>query len=85
MVTCAVAIFEQEKFSGAATIDLNLERLQAFVKSLQNEIGGYVFILDRNNKFITFPQPKLDGKRNQKYEQLYFTSQLLPKNLYFYL
>ncbi|HEY9844906.1 MAG TPA: SpoIIE family protein phosphatase [Candidatus Caenarcaniphilales bacterium] len=59
MVTCTVATFSQGKFSGAVTIDLKLEGLQAFAKSLQNETGGYVFILDRNNKFITFPKPNL--------------------------
>lgn len=79
MVTCTVATFEQGKFSGAATIDLNLEGLQAFAKSLQNETGGYVFILDRNNKFITFPQLNLDIKTNQKTKQFYFTDQFAAK------
>nr|WP_017662213.1 hypothetical protein [Baaleninema simplex] len=41
MVTCTVAIRRDGKFWGAATIDLELKGLQAFVNSLQEEIGGY--------------------------------------------
>jgi len=60
MVTCTVATFDQQSnFSGTVTIDLKLDGLQAIAESLQQETGGYVFILDRNNKFITFPQPAL--------------------------
>jgi|GEM_PF-342275 len=84
MVTCTVATFDQGKFSGAATIDLNLEGLQAFAESLQKQTGGYVFILDRNNRFITFPKPNLirqSGKDNQgkKNETLYLVSELAAK------
>jgi len=58
--TCAVATFDQQgHFSGAATIDLKLEGLQAIAESLQKETGGYVLILDRNNKFISFPKHEL--------------------------
>lgn len=56
MVTCTIAMFNQQQFSGVATIDLKLEGLQDFATSLQEKTGGYVFILDRNNRFITFPQ-----------------------------
>ena len=55
MVTCTVAIRENGEFWGAATIDLKLEGLQAFVDSLQQKTGGYIFIVDRNNRFITLP------------------------------
>jgi signal transduction histidine kinase/DNA-binding NarL/FixJ family response regulator len=57
MVTCTVATFDrQQQFSGTVTIDLKLEGLQAFAESISEKNGGYAFILDRNNKFITFPQ-----------------------------
>jgi PAS domain S-box-containing protein len=63
MVTCTVATFDQQsQFSGTVTIDLKLEGLQAIAETLQKETGGYVFILDRNNKFITFPRPELVKK-----------------------
>lgn len=84
MVTCTVATFKQGKFSGAATIDLNLEGLQTFAESLQKQTGGYVFILDRNNRFITFSKPNLirrSGKDNQgkKTEKLNLASELAAK------
>jgi len=69
MVTCTVATFNNKNnFSGTTTIDLKLEGLQTLAKSLSKKTGGYVFILDRNNKFITFPKPelvKLVGKNKQ--------------------
>lgn len=84
MVTCTVATFEQGKFSGAATIDLNLEGLQAFAEALQKQTGGYVFILDRNNRFITFPRPNLIRQfskniQGKKTEKLYLASELVAK------
>lgn len=68
MVTCTVPMFEKNKFSGVATIDLQIEGLQLFANSLQRQTGGYVFILDRDNKFITFPQPNL-VRRNPKHSK----------------
>ena len=59
MVTCTVATFDHSNnFSGTVTIDLKLEGLHALAKSLRQQTGGYVFIVDRNNKFITFPEPE---------------------------
>ena len=56
MVTCTVATFDPKgKFSGTVTIDLKLDGLQGETDDLQKQTGGYVFLLDRNNKFITFP------------------------------
>ena len=67
MVTCTVATFDQDaKFSGTVTIDLKLHGLQELADSLQKQTGGYVFILDRNNKFITFPEPTLVKKITQE-------------------
>lgn len=84
MVTCTVATFRQGTFSGAATIDLDLKGLQAFVESLQKQTGGYVFILDRNNRFITFPRPNLiirfgKDKQGKKTEELNLVSELAAK------
>lgn len=60
MVTCTVATFDkQNRFSGTVTIDLKLEGLQAIIEAWQKKTGGYIFLLDRNNKFITFSQPTL--------------------------
>ncbi len=59
MVTCTVATQEKGKFSGVVTIDIKLEGLQAFTESWQKKTGGYVFIVDRDNKFISFPDLNL--------------------------
>jgi signal transduction histidine kinase len=74
MVTCTVPTYQQGKFSGVATIDLKLEGLQAFTKFWQEKTGGYAFILDRNNKFLSFVDPSLvknigkDSKGNRTEE-----------------
>ncbi|MEM9158910.1 MAG: response regulator [Verrucomicrobiota bacterium] len=62
MVTCTVPIWEGKEFRGVATVDLKLEGLDAFLASHANEIGGYAFAVDRNNKLLSFPRPDL-GKR----------------------
>ncbi len=62
MVTATVAIYEQGTFSGTVTIDLKLEGLQKFADLWQEQFGGYLFILDRNNKFITFLDPSMVRK-----------------------
>lgn len=56
MVTCTVGMWDKQRFLGVATIDLKLEGLHAFMQEMQKQTGGYVFLLDRNNKFLTFPQ-----------------------------
>lgn len=58
MVTCTASCYDGDVFLGAATVDLKLEELGALVGGGQQGIGGYGFLLDRNNKFITFPRPE---------------------------
>jgi len=84
MVTCTVATFEQRTFSGTVTIDLKLEGLQAIIESFQKKTGGYIFLLDRNNKFITFPKPTLVKQISQdtqghQTENFIFASELAQK------
>lgn len=55
MVTCTVATQEKGEFSGVVTIDVRLEGLQSFTTALQQKTQGYIFIVDRDNKFISFP------------------------------
>jgi two-component system, NtrC family, sensor kinase len=80
MVTCSVATFADDKFSGVVTIDLKLEGLQNLVESWQNKTGGYGFVVDRNNRFITFPN--LDLVKEMNHNQgidLMIASQLATK------
>ncbi len=75
MVTCTVATEDGGGFSGTVTIDLRLEGLQAFADDWRRKTGGYVFIVDRNNRFITFPEPErvkriatdADGNRTEDF------------------
>lgn len=55
MVTCTSPIYKQGQFIGAATIDMKLDGLQALLSNESKNIGGYSFLIDQNNKFITFP------------------------------
>lgn len=55
MVTCTIAIRKESKFVGVSTIDLKLEGLSEILSQSMKPIGGYAFALDRNNKFLAFP------------------------------
>ncbi len=55
MVTCSVAMKNGNKFDGVATVDIRLEGLRDFFEESAKDIGGYIFALDRNNRFITYP------------------------------
>ncbi|QTD49426.1 ATP-binding protein [Sulfidibacter corallicola] len=71
MVTVTVAMRDAESaFRGVATVDLKLEGLHELVTQWAGKTGGYLFLLDRDNRFITFPKPEIakiysrDGKGN---------------------
>ncbi len=76
MVTCTVAMHDAGRFSGVTTIDLKLEGLTQFMDDWKKRTGGYIFLLDRNNKFLTFPKRELvvnvgkDDKGNRTEEFL---------------
>lgn len=55
MVTCTVAVMENRQLMGTATVDLKLGDLQTWVQDWQTEGERYAFILDRNNRFLAFP------------------------------
>jgi signal transduction histidine kinase/HPt (histidine-containing phosphotransfer) domain-containing protein len=56
MVTCAAASYRDGRFVGVTTIDLKLDSLSSLADRWGRELGGYAFLVDRNNRFITFPQ-----------------------------
>lgn len=58
MVSCTTPFFRAGCFAGVVTVDLLLEGLQATVDRWQQTTGGYIFVLDRNNQLITFPDLK---------------------------
>lgn len=54
MVTCTVAMRKNEAFYGASTVDIMLSGLSAHIEEDAQLLGGYGYILDRNNRFLTY-------------------------------
>ena len=78
MVTCTVPMRdEDEQYIGSATVDLRLESMHDFFDSAAEVTGGYAFAVDRNNKFISYPDEKMtkietvDGTGNISQEFIY--------------
>ncbi len=59
MVTCSVPMFRDGEFYGVSTVDLKLEGLSDLLERLAKQIGGYAFAVDREGKFISFPDENL--------------------------
>ncbi|CZF77754.1 Autoinducer 2 sensor kinase/phosphatase LuxQ [Grimontia celer] len=58
MVTCTVPIFKEDEFVGVVTIDVRLERLQAFLTRSGEKLGGYMLMFDRGGAMMSFPDAK---------------------------
>ncbi len=59
MVTCTAPIIQNNKFTGVSTVDLKLNDLNTFLNKEAESIKGYIFAVDRNNKFLSFPDLSL--------------------------
>ena len=59
MVTCSAPMFNNGTVSGVATVDLKLGGIKEFLDITAQTVGGYIFAVDRNNKFIAFPNESL--------------------------
>ncbi|MCG8315569.1 MAG: ATP-binding protein [Pseudomonadales bacterium] len=57
MVTCTVPMIRDGKFIGVATVDLMLEGIARLIQKKTQPYGGYAFVVDRNNRFISYPIP----------------------------
>ncbi len=55
MVTVSVPMFRDNEFYGVATVDLKLEGLSTIFATASTSFDGYAFAVDRNGKFLTFP------------------------------
>lgn len=55
MVTCSMPIHRDGSLFGISTIDLKLDGIQSMLESLIKSESTYVFIVDRNNTIISFP------------------------------
>lgn len=74
MVTCTVATQKDNAYIGATTVDLKLQGIAEFLNQQTANTKGYAFIIDQNNKFITFPDTQMvrseDGQDNILASQL---------------
>ncbi|PKG81368.1 sensor domain-containing phosphodiesterase [Colwellia sp. 75C3] len=70
MVTCTVAMFNQKKFSGNATVDVSLQQLNSILSKGSAKLGGYAYAVDRNNKFLSFPDEQLTKTTNRDHNNL---------------
>ena len=66
MVTVSSPIYRDEKFIGVSTVDIMLYGLKDLLKKNIEQFGGYGFIVDRNNKFLTYPDDDM-AKVNNDY------------------
>lgn len=57
MVTCTVAVRDGATLTGATTIDMRLEGLASFARKWEQRTGGYIFLVDRYNRFIAYIDP----------------------------
>lgn len=59
MVTVSTPMYQQEHNVGVATIDLKLEGLRELLHKATSRFGGYAFAIDRNGRFLAFPDDSL--------------------------
>jgi len=64
MVTCTVALFENQQFTGNATVDVSLTQLESILREGSAKLDGYAYAVDRNNKFLSFPDETLTKVTN---------------------
>ena len=65
MVTCTAPIYRENRFVGVVTVDLKLAGLEAFFDAQAKKMGGYAFAVDRNGKFLSFPDVTITRDTNQ--------------------
>ena len=75
MVTVSAPMFRKGVFYGATTIDLRLSGFQAFLEKSSKALQGYAFALDRNGKFLSFPDEQLTKEK----ESFMYLEQLAEK------
>lgn len=59
MVTVTVPMYNGKVFYGVSTIDLKLEGLHTFLEQISKSFGGYAFAVDRNGKFLSYPDENI--------------------------
>jgi diguanylate cyclase (GGDEF)-like protein/PAS domain S-box-containing protein len=77
MVTVTIPMFRDGKRYGVSTVDIKLDGLNEFMNNMSKKFGGYAFIVDRNGKFLSFPDKEkaqvisIDSNNNKSEEYIY--------------
>ena len=78
MVTVTVPMYRDDRFYGVSTVDLKLEGLHDFLAAATRPFQGYAFAVDRNGKFLSFPDEQrtkiygTDAQGEQTQEFIHF-------------
>lgn len=56
MITVSTPIFNDTQFLGAVSIDISLKYLHRVINESFDDSLGYAYVLDRSNRFISFPK-----------------------------
>ncbi len=59
MVTCAIPYTRDGELRGVITVDVKLEGLHQLFAREAEVFNGYIFAVDRNNRFLSFPDKNL--------------------------
>ncbi len=61
MMTCAKALYDSrnQAFDGVVSFNLLLDNLDDAMKKWQDKVGGYVFLVDLDNRLLTFPDQSI--------------------------
>lgn len=86
MVTVTVPMYRDGQFYGVSTVDLKLEGLRGLLETATRAFDGYAFALDRNGKFLSFPDEDLtkiydvdaQGQRTEEFIDAPSLAQKLP-------
>ncbi|MCG7495873.1 ATP-binding protein [Vibrio sp. Of7-15] len=55
MVTCSVPYFLNGQLAGVVTIDVLLDELHVYLNQKGESLGGYLILLDRMGRFLSYP------------------------------
>lgn len=61
MMTCAKALYNSrnQAFDGVVSFNLLLDNLDEAINKWQERVGGYMFLVDLDNRFLTFPNHEM--------------------------
>ncbi len=71
IATTSVPMYRDNKFYGVATIDIKLDDLKIFLTEKAKYFNGYIFAVDRNGKFLSYPDFKINKQTPENRKQLH--------------